>query len=121
MRGRASARPDLCGVGLGRGRRQALAQPLEHTAAAVLLEDHVYRAHAFEDLVRDLLLLLTARVRLDGEGDGLAVLDGHLGKAQPLPAADMRGAVDGDGHDRLARLERDLADPALRLAEIARP
>src|SRR5204863_2824960 len=81
---------------LGRRRRQPLTEPLEDVAAAVLLEVDVHRADAVEDLVRDLLLLLAARLGPAGEGPRLPKLDRHLREAKPSPATDLRRAMDRD-------------------------
>ena len=59
-------------------------------AAAVLIEVDVHRPDAVEDLVGHPLLLVPAGVGVDREGHRLAVLDRHLGKPHPLPAADVR-------------------------------
>src|SRR6266540_1135485 len=82
--------------GSRRGRRQSLAQALEDVTPAVLLEVDVHRPDVVEDLIGDLLLLVASWVGLDGEGDRLAVLDGHLREPESLPAANVRRAVDRD-------------------------
>src|SRR5512132_2629594 len=107
------------GIGARRRRRESFAESLEHVATAVLIEVDVHRAHAVEDLVGYLLLLIAIGICSHREGDRLAVLDGHLRELEAPPAADMRRAVDRHRDDRHAGLQRDLADAALRLPEIA--
>ncbi len=54
-----------------------------------------------------------------GKCSGSPNSHGHLGEAQPLPAAHPRRAVDRDRDDRRSGLQRDPADPRFRLAQLA--
>src|SRR5271166_4297276 len=91
------------------------AHALEDPLATVLLQTGVQAANLRQDVIGHGLLLLAGRVLDPLPANWVPVLDGDLGELQPLPVAHPRGAVDGDRHDRDARLERQAPDPALGL------
>src|SRR5437763_2077548 len=96
-------------------RTALLAHPLDHSLAADALELGVQAADPPPHLVRHGLLLLARGLGDRLEEHRLPVLDGHLRELEPLPVARLLRAVDRDGDDGRARLEREAADAPLGL------